>query len=295
MISTWKDCNKKFEYQYLLNQRASGSNVHLLAGGAFARGLETARRAFYEQGKSHEESVGIGLVNLIKAYGPEDFDKKSWLRMSLALEAYFDRYNMETDVCQPLYIGPREPGVRCYGIEFNFAIPLEIKHPETGDPILYSGRCDMLGTYGDGIYVVDEKTTEYLGGTWSSKWDLRGQFKGYNWAARLHGFNCQGAIVRGVAVRKAGGIDFAEAIIKHHEWQIEEWYEQLYRDINIMIGQWMMGRFDYNFARSCEWCDYTMICKAPPELRSDMLRSQGFIHQEWNPLEKHLTELVQIV
>src|SRR3990167_678642 len=49
-------------------------SVHLHAGGAFAAGIEWARRGFFEQGKSEVESLRLGLEALIKFYGPVQFE-----------------------------------------------------------------------------------------------------------------------------------------------------------------------------------------------------------------------------
>lgn len=262
-LKDFKQCSKLFEYKYVIKRLAVGKAVDLVAGGAFAKGLEVARRQFFEHGRSHDDAIAIGLGYLMAAYGNQedisDWEKKPFLRVASAYEAYFERFDMRADPVRPhLFEGK-------YGIEFNFAIPLDVKHPETGDPIILRGRADMIGELGKGLYIVDEKSTLYLGDKWSSKWDLDGQFACYSWAAQQWGFDVRGAIIRGIAFRKAGNADFAEAIIPIEPWKVERWYEQTIRDIERAIQAWKEGYFGYALGYPCERCEYQDICRIGKE------------------------------
>ena len=62
MIGTLRSCARKLELQYVHHWKPQTESVHLVAGGAFASGLEAARRAFYEQGLSPSESVATCAV-----------------------------------------------------------------------------------------------------------------------------------------------------------------------------------------------------------------------------------------
>src|SRR3990172_5087025 len=95
--------------------------------------------------------------------------------------------------------------MRCgeFGIEFSFAAAIpEVKHPETGDPILFCGRFDQLAEYNKMLFVEDEKTTTSLGEQWRNNWDLDSQFTGYVWGAKQFGLPVVGAIVRGIGLLK---------------------------------------------------------------------------------------------
>lgn len=290
MHSTFKQCPMKFMYSYMLSLRPGGTSVDLVAGGAFAAGLEYARRSYYERGSSLAHAHRVGFAHLTAAYGVDEkvpnHEKKPWRRVAGAYDAYFERFPMDRDAVQPYRVGDT------YGIEFTFAIPIDVNHPETGDPILVCGKSDLLGTMGSAVYVVDEKTTMYLGEQWSSKWDLRGQFACYTWAARQHDIPAQGTIVRGVAFRKAGHYDFAEAIPQFKPWQLDRWYQQFNRDVERMVEMWKNWDFDYDLAYSCEMCYYKMPCNAPPESREAWMRVQGYEYAPWNPLEKKESGLV---
>lgn len=46
MLSAWKTCPSLFAHSYLQHWKPKGESVHLVAGKAFAKGLEVARTAF---------------------------------------------------------------------------------------------------------------------------------------------------------------------------------------------------------------------------------------------------------
>lgn len=295
MLSTFRACPQKFFRQYIQHWKPKGESVHLIAGGAFAAGLETARRAFYDEGHSPQDAVAAGAQTLMARYG--DFEcpadsAKSLERMLGALEFYFDRYPLGVDEARPV----RLPGGRS-GIEFSFAEPLPIAHPVTGDPILYTGRADMIAEYAGGIYVFDEKTTSSLGPSWSKQWDMRSQFTGYCWAGRQAGLDIKGAIVRGVSILKTK-YDTQQALTYRPEWEVQRWLVQVQRDLSRMIQLWdfanglqRLGRdpaggWDYDLDSACEaygGCAFKSVCRSPdPAAWLPMY----FEQRVWDPLAR---------
>src|ERR1700758_3691273 len=186
MLASWR-CKRKFELAFLQRYGAAGRSIHLLAGGAYAKGLEVARKAYCE-GDRPEVALQKGIVALITEYGDADAagTAKTLDRMVGALEFYFDRFPMESDPCRIATIA----GVPA--VEWSFALPLPFTHPDTGEPLLYAGRTDAIMEFVGGLYCLDDKTTSSLGESWSRQWTLRGQFTGYAWAARTLGIRFAG-------------------------------------------------------------------------------------------------------
>lgn len=171
MMAAFKSCPAKAKLEFVDHWKIRDQSVHLHAGKAYAEGIEKARSAFYIDGKSPAESLEIGLFALLHAYG--DFEcppesAKSAERTAGALEYYFSQYRLGEDKAIPMTL----PGGK-RGIEFSFLEPLEILHPTTGDPILYSGRMDMMCNYEGMKLGEDDKTTSQLGASWPRQWDLR--------------------------------------------------------------------------------------------------------------------------
>ena len=244
--------------------------------------LWLARKAFFDLGWSREDAEAAGLHALIEAYGdfpcPSD-SAKSLERMCGALEFYLAAYPFGDDGMAPHVVGGKN------AIEFSFAEPLGINHPVTGDPILYTGRSDLVAEYMNGIYVVDEKTTSSLGASWSKQWEMRSQFTGYVWAARRAGIDAVGAVVRGVSILKTK-YDTQQAITHRSPYEIDRWQEQTERDILRAMQMWREGRWDYNLDHACgEYggCSMVEVCKSStPE---DWLPIY-FERRVWDPLAR---------
>jgi len=288
IMASFKSCPQLAFRQYVEHWKPLGVSVHLHAGAAYAKGLETAREAFYVKGASRETSEAIGLQALLTAYGdyacPPD-SAKSAERTAGALEFYFSRYPFGEDDAIPLIL----PSGR-HGIEFSFAEPLDILHPETGDPLLYCGRMDMLCSKGGMKLGEDDKTASQLGASWPRQWDLRSQFTGYVWGAARAGIKLDGFLVRGVSILKTK-YDTLEAITYRPQWQLDRWEAQLYRDLNRMMQCWKDGYWDYNLDHSCAeygGCPMRQVClmKDP-----QALLEQQFEQRIWDPIARRETTL----
>jgi hypothetical protein len=284
MIKTFRECPRKMQLEYIEHWKIKSQSVHLHAGGAFAKGLEIARRSFYEQGLSPEASLEAGMNALMLAYG--DFEcppdsAKSLPRMLGALEYYFSVFPLETDPLKPFHWGD---GKR--GIEFTFAIPLPFDHPGTGEPLIYSGRSDMIGEMGGALYIEDDKTATQLGASWANQWDMRSQFTGYSWAARQSGLDVSGVIVRGVSILKTK-YDRAQAITYRQPWMIDRWLQQTLRDLTRLEDMWKSGLFDYNLDESCNGysgCLFRRVCLSQePEIWLE----NDYERRVWDPLSHH--------
>lgn len=312
MVAALRSCPAKMHMQYMSHWKPKAESVHLVAGGAFAKGIEVARKAYFdhtaviptisyeinpttfcEERKvrwseepftgSREDAEALGLSALMAAYG--DFEcppesAKSLERTAGALEYYYANYPFGADGMEPL---PLANGTRA--IEFSFAQPLPINHPVTGDPILYTGRADMLAEFAGGKYVVDEKTASSLGASWPRQWEMRSQFTGYIWAAREAGIDVTGAIIRGVSILKTM-YDTMQAITYRSPYELDRWLNQVCRDIERLIAAWKEGWYDYNLDHACAeygGCNFVQVCKSNnPETWLPVYHEQ----RVWDPLAR---------
>jgi hypothetical protein len=312
LVSTFRSCPHKFFLNYVMHWKPRNESVHLVAGAAFAKGLEIARRAFFSgeaerpvfEDRMSDEGIpvrvlrwehikcepgdgelatGLGLQALLASYGDYDCppdSAKSAERMAAALAYYMDEYPLNTEHAPPSTLSD---GRR--GIEFSFAEPLEIIHPETGDPLLYCGRMDQIVDFAGAVFGEDDKTTSSLGASWSNQWDLRSQFTGYTWACQQSGIPLQGFLVRGIGILKTK-FDTQQAITYRPQWQLERWHKQLLRDAKRMIQCWEEGYWDYNLDHACTeygGCIFRKVCLSSdpqPWLEAD------FVRRVWNPLTR---------
>lgn len=288
IMAAFRSCPQKAWLEFMQHWKPRTPSVHLHAGAAYAAGLEAMRVAFYVHGKPPEESLELGLAALMAAYG--DFEcpadsAKSLERTAGALEFYASRYPLGEDKAIPLTL----PGGK-RGIEFSFAEPLDILHPETGDPIIYAGRMDMCCSYNGLSLGEDDKTASQLGASWPRQWDMRSQFTGYVWGAARAGIKLDGFLVRGVSILKTK-FDTLEAITYRPDWQIARWEEQVRRDVRRMIACWEEGYFDYNLDHACTeygGCIFVQACQMREPLQ---LLEQRFERRKWDPVTRTETRL----
>lgn len=297
MLAAYKSCPQKFFRTYVQHWKPLGNSVHLHAGKSFASGLEAARKAYYEEGKGELESVQIGKDKLAEEYG--DFEcpqssGKSLFRMLGALDYYFEAWPLAQDPAPPLML----PNGR-RAIEFSFAQPFPVNHPTTGEPLIYSGRADMISTYAGAIYIEDDKTTSQLGVSWGKQFILRSQFTAYCWMAQQMGIDVAGFLVRGLAIRKAvkattPAYDSAQEVVARPQWMIDEWLMMSMDIVNDMVRDWKREYWRKNLDSACgEYggCGLLQICASP---RPDEWLRMEFQRKRWEPLTRTETILEDV-
>jgi hypothetical protein len=285
MRSTAVRCGKQWYWSSIRKLRPQGGSIHLHAGGVFAKAIETGRKAHYEHGKPAKDSIADALRAAYDAWGtfevPEGKENKSLENIALALDGYYSEYPFDRDPVKP-YIDPTgKPAV-----EFCGTFPLDIKHPQTGNPVLYAFRFDMLGEYNGNLFVVDEKTASSLGAQWANNWTLDSQFTGYCAGARTFGYPVAGAIIRGIGLLKTK-ITHQQCIIYRPDWVIDRWLEQLHRDVRRMIEQWQEGYYNYAIDKSAcaayGGCAFMRLCDSP---NPESWVEQYYEYNDWDPLKK---------
>jgi hypothetical protein len=319
MLTCSRSCLEKFRLEFIFGLRPSGISIDLHAGACFATGIETIRKHVYQMGEPLEKAALKGFAAYDIAWG--NFEIPEYKRTSKTKErvwdaiygqpdSYFSKYPPLTDHVQPYFVNGKPT------FEFSFAIPLEPctehdqmradgtisryrsyspdDHPgefplhPSGQPWLYSGRFDGLGSYLGKPVPMDEKTT---GGSistgWDDKWTLRNQFMGYTWACQELEMAVDSVCVRGIAILKTK-IDHAEAIKSYSNDLLARWLEQVRRDLWRIRQAWDTGYFDFNFAESCTSygnCIFLNCCAASDEMRENWFND--FEVRRWNPLTKN--------
>ncbi len=290
LLAEFRACQRKAQLTYFDHWKVE--SVHLNAGKAYATGLEAARRAFYIDGDHPDDAIAKGLGALWKEWGdyqaPED-SLKSVHRMAGALEYYFHEWPLGADGAPPHKWGDND---KIHGIEFSFIEPLPIRHPETGDPILFSGRADMVVDAFGGVFIEDDKTTSALGPSWPKMWDMRSQFTAYCWGLRAHGIQPTGVLVRGLAILK-NDYKAAQAVTYRAGWEVDRWLAQTVHDVETMIEAWANDRWSWNLDHTCTAfhtpCPFTRVCKSPDP---EKWLSIYFRRSKWDPVTRTETEIL---
>lgn len=282
MIVDLRSCPQRFYNRYVLNLTGSHKSGDLIAGGAVAAALEAARLEIYKNGATLEQAYIPAYRAFVKEWGtwvPPEEAAKQFGQCWYAIEEYFKMWPPHTDELQPLRTAEGNPFV-----EFSFAVPLPINHPETGEPFIYVGRFDLLGEWMGKVVVSDEKTMGQMGANWVYQWDLRNQFMGYCWGAQHYGYQCNDALIRGICILKKD-VKLAQAPAHYPDWMLARWEQQLYRDIERMIQCWETDTWDWNFGSACTeygGCGYRDLCIS----KTPEVWHKSYTRAKWNPIER---------
>lgn len=290
MLAQFKSCPFLFYESQIENWKPKTPNVHLHAGGSFARGLEITRRSFYERELSADDSIALGLQALLAHYGPFECPPdsgKSAQRTAGAFEYYWQNYSLSHIDAFPLLLAGNKRA-----IEFTFAHPLPVLNPATGLPILYGGRMDAIINYGGPAYVCDEKTTAQLGPSWPYQWDLRSQFLGYVWGCRQSAIPVAGVLVRGIAIYKTG-YNTAQKLMSPPDWLVSNWYTEMLDWTEEIVRCWKAKKWRHAYDSACTaygGCSFRDVCmweKGENEL------SANFERRIWHPLAREESRVIE--
>ncbi|QGH73565.1 MAG: PD-(D/E)XK nuclease superfamily protein [Siphoviridae sp. ct7UA22] len=246
IVTSFAACERRFFWTHLMHLAPKGVRVHLDAGKCYAKALETTRLAFWDPQsptyRKPKESILAGFRNLIQSWGYDEQSdvvfantKKEFHRVAEMFIRHFDHFGLATDKVKPAFLDGKP------AVERSFTLELDIKHPDTGDNILYHGRYDMLAEYSGGLWIFDDKTCSQLGATWANQWDHRTQFTGYIYGAKAHNIPVLGAIVRG-ACFYVQSVDFAQSITRRQQWQLDQWWEDLHQTVFQMVAYYERAR-----------------------------------------------------
>lgn len=274
-------CHHSWYFRYILRRVPMIPSIHLHAGAAFAKGLEVARTAYFDEGADADTAVYAGWRTVVESYhdyitGPDDV--KTAERMGEALVYYFACWPLGEDTAVPHKIGSKSL------VEVSFALPMDICHPVTGNPIVYCGRFDSISAIGGVLYVQDEKTASQLGPSWGRKYEMSSQFTGYVLGAKKYGLPIAGVLIRGISILKTT-FGHTQHIMSRPDWVVNRWWEQLHRDVEAMIQAWKSGYYDYNIGSGCSMyagCDYMSVCSSQNE--QEWINGSNFTQNKHDPL-----------
>jgi hypothetical protein len=319
-------CQMKANYSFMREIAPEAKSVHLIAGGAMAKGLEVTRRAFYEDGKSAPEAIESGQAALISEYGdfqPPAMSYKTVENMARALRYYFRTWPLGQDGIDPVLLPNGKRALEC---RFKVPIP-DLVHPDHGGPIYYTGRPDMVAGLGGVDAIEDDKTASSLGDSWAKQWELDSSFTGYRWAMKeQHGIDTDAVLVRGISILKP---KYKEVPISHEEflsldpsltlhkdgkrkelyyrleysleesfghaqttvyrpqWMVDRWLRQLQRDVKRLINAYLNDEWDYAIHKGA--CNAYGGC--PYHLLCESENPEQwipvhYVHRKWSPLDE---------
>lgn len=278
-LATIRKCAQRGAYESIQNLRPLSPNPHFHAGKALAHGLYTARRDYMVNGFDPRTAEARGLRAMCNKWGETHVnyhDDKNLSNTMAAYAVYLKQWPLDED---PFHLhGDMN--------EFSIACPMNVMHPVTHEPLIYSGRFDTVGEMRGLQLIEDDKSTARFDADWWKRWPLRGQFKGYNYLARrVANMPINGMLVRGVLINQSQ-CRTMEHVVLYQDWELDEWWSQVNDEVSLFVQQFLRDRFNNAMGDSpcTEYggCPYFDLCNTRPDLRQQMFHN--YRREAYNPL-----------
>lgn len=257
-MSLWSQCHLRWFRERCQCLKKYAVNIDLEAGGAFAKGLEVTRKAFYNDGVPSQEAILLGYNTILDTMYEREADSdplKSPERMALAIVEYFRVFPLDEEEVIPCVL---EDG--SHAIEHKLTVELPFNHPELDVPLIFKGKLDSLSTSIGRTYIVDEKTTKQIAYNEGDKLRTSGQFIGYAWLARKHGIEVAGAKVRKVAIQ-VKEIKVKEFEFPITDYMIDLWERAMFAKVSAMVAHYKQFQISEDFIEAFQ-PDYQLGCTA---------------------------------
>lgn len=296
MLSSYKDCPRKYFIRHVLNWRGSGIAIPL----SFGLGWHDAMDVVWADAKVSSQKV-------LAEHGMAAF-KARWEEQGLPADMDMEAIERHS---------PRTPGIahemlakyidKRWGMlqdceliagEQPFAVPL----PGAEDT-WYVGRLDKTVSYNGQLLVLEHKTTtEYKkdGGfktSWVEQWYSDSQCKGYQFGGRLFFPGLTQVWVDGALVHKSVHDAFRFVPVAHQFPLLQEWVDDTRQWVNRVeadcakfesAGKLGNGVFPKN-ENSCVGkygpCPFLDICRTTPDPSQLDAPPGQFIEEKWEPFD----------
>lgn len=287
IISTFRNCQTKGRFEFLNGLRPTQTSIHLHAGAAFAKAVETLYTEIYRNGASRGTALTKTEFAFVKAWGDFEYPfetNKTKFRVWDCVESYATQYDPPNDYIapSPRFTNPFEYNFAIALDEAHFGIPFPL-HPKTQEPFIYCGRFDMIGEHFGMLRIRDDKLVSSLGASWEKQYTLRSQFIGYVACMQILGYDLDTVEIRGVCPLTKT-INHQTAVKTYAKPVVERWKHQLARDLHNVVAACMVEDFDVNFSDVCAQyggCPFLDLCRANDP--ADYFAS--YTKRSWNPLE----------
>lgn len=265
-IQTLKRCAYQGELKLLYHLRQleeTEASTDLVAGGAFAAGVEAAKKAFYASPDILDKYIYMdkAIDAASEAYGEHlsDYNYKTLEHVIKALQVYFDTWALRNDTAKPLKLADGN-----LAIEWKVEIPLDIMHPDYDIPLIFVGKFDSVVNFFGSNWAMDEKTSNRrLNMNAVERSRSRGQFIGYKWLLSQVGIDIAGVLKRHVVINSKPSAE--QHPLEIESASVDRWLESLYLTLKDFIAVYKGERKSARtFGEGCEVynrsCTYHDLC-----------------------------------
>lgn len=286
-LGAYKACPRYYQLSIVQGWSPRATSPHLTFGIL----LHKAREVYEHlkvKGCDHDEALGHTVHMLMKATWERAL-KRPWIsehpaknRLSLIRTVvwYLDEFG-KNDPIETLILANGLPA-----LELSFRFDSGYISCVTGEPILFCGHIDRIGSLGDEFYIPDIKTTtSSLSPFFFASFEPHNQFSLYNLAGGV-AFNVEtrGVILDAIQVG-AGFSRHQRKLISRSPVQNQDWLGQQRFWLDAMSRSADEGMYPMNEA-SCGMyggCRFRSVCSKPMRAQEQWLNLE-FTKRIWDPL-----------
>jgi hypothetical protein len=292
-ITAFITCPRYYQLSILESWEPQNKSVHLLFGGWYAAALEQYFKNI-ANGMDKEQSLRKVLRDVMFDTWEYDLDEsgeiipdtgKPWesfhntkTRDTLirSIVWYFDHF--KDDPTETIHLSDGTPAV-----EYSFALPLD-------DTYVYCGHMDRVSKYGEGNYIVDQKTSgTTITPRFFDQFSPDNQMSGYAWAGKIiFDVPISGVIVDAVQIA-VGFSRYERGFVQRNNAVLEEWHANTMQVIAEASRAHESGNYRMNQTACGNYggCQFRKVCTRAPEHRDSVLRGE-FKRREkrWDPLDR---------
>lgn len=288
MLSSYKDCPRKYQLRYQLHWRSAGTAIPLVFGLSWHAGQDGVWQYARKLG-GQQELINTAMAKFLEVWEEEGMQAD----MSLEdIERYAPRTPAVAHEMYTNYIETRWKMLmeaKVIAVEQPFAVPMP-GHEDTW----YVGRLDKVIDFNGQVLVLEHKTTTAYkkdGGFQSSyveSWYTDSQVKGYQFGGGLYFDGLQQVWVDAALVHKKEHNHFRFIPVAHQVNIIEEWIKDTGNWIDRVQADFDRGYFPKN-ENSCMGkygaCTFINICRTTPDNALPKEPPPGFMIEKWEPFD----------
>lgn len=288
MLKSAEKCLRYFKYKMIDGWQPARKSVHLIFGGHFASALERYHKLRAE-GVDLDEALEEVVLMTLKATWVI-VGTKNGEPIGMAWDSMDNSKTRETLIRSIIWYVDEfadDPLVTIShdgkaAAEYSFTFGVD-------DDIFFCGHLDRVVSYGDDVYVADNKTTSsIINDCYFDQYSPDTQFS-------LYTFVGQGIFklpIKGVMVDAAqilvGGTKFARGFSFRTPDQLAEWYDGAMSLIETVNKAVLEDHFPMNPSSCGNYggCEFRHICSKSPQVREQFLKADFAKGAVWNPLER---------
>lgn len=287
MLSSYKDCPRKYQLNYRKHWRSVGTAMPLVFGLSWHAGQDGVWQ--YAKKFSQDELANVAMAKFLECW--EEQGLSSDLDME-QLERYAPRTPQVAQEMYINYIAARWNMLQeatILAIEQPFAVPMPGKQD-----VWYVGRLDKAIEFQGQKLIIEHKTTTAYkkdGGfqyTYVDSWSTDAQVKGYQFGGGLYFPGLSQVWVDAALVHKKEHQHFRFIPVAHQVNIIEEWIRDTGDWIDRVDADRERNYFPKN-ENSCMGkygpCQYLDICRSIPDSALPDEAPQGYKVEEWIPFD----------